>query len=75
MNFAADRRLPPVIIAVRSAFNVRVGLQPDKVFDKSYHLNDDARQGGPMRIGIIFGLVLAIILATILWKRGKPPVP
>jgi len=28
-----------------------------------------------MRIGIIFGLILAIILATILWKRGKPPVP
>jgi tetrahydromethanopterin S-methyltransferase subunit F len=28
-----------------------------------------------MRVGIIFGLVLAVILAVILWKRGKPPVP
>jgi len=28
-----------------------------------------------MRIGIIFGIVLVIILATVLWKRGKPPVP
>ena len=28
-----------------------------------------------MRIGIIFGIALVIILATILWKRGKPPAP
>ena len=28
-----------------------------------------------MRIGIIFGIVLVIIVGTILWKRGKPPVP
>ena len=28
-----------------------------------------------MRLGFIFAIVLAIILGTILWKRGKPPVP
>jgi len=28
-----------------------------------------------MRLGIIFGIVLVIIVGTILWKRGKPPVP
>jgi len=28
-----------------------------------------------MRLGIIFGLVLAVVLAVILWNRGKPPVP
>jgi len=28
-----------------------------------------------MRLGIIFGLVLAVIFAVILWNRGKPPVP
>jgi len=28
-----------------------------------------------MRLGIIFGIVLVIIIGTILWKRGKPPVP
>jgi len=32
-------------------------------------------KGGAMRIGISLGLILAVILATILWKRGKPPVP
>jgi hypothetical protein len=31
---------------MRSPFTVRVGPRPDKVFDKSYHLNDDARQRG-----------------------------
>jgi len=28
-----------------------------------------------MRLGLIFGIVLAIILGVILWQRGKPPVP
>jgi len=28
-----------------------------------------------MRIGLIYALVLAVIIGTILWKRGKPPVP
>jgi len=28
-----------------------------------------------MRLGILFGIVLVIIVATVLWKRGKPPVP
>jgi len=28
-----------------------------------------------MGLGIIFGIVLVIIVGTILWKRGKPPVP
>jgi len=28
-----------------------------------------------MRIGLIYAVVLAIIIGTILWKRGKPPVP
>lgn len=31
--------------------------------------------GEPMRLGLIFGIVLAIILGVTLWKRGKPPVP
>jgi hypothetical protein len=30
---------------------------------------------GTMRLGIIFAIVMIIILGTILWKRGKPPVP
>jgi hypothetical protein len=30
---------------------------------------------GIMRIGLIFAVVFAIIIGTILWKRGKPPVP
>jgi len=28
-----------------------------------------------MRLGFIFGIALIIIVGTILWKRGKPPVP
>jgi len=28
-----------------------------------------------MRLGILFGIVLVIIVGTVLWKRGKPPVP
>jgi ABC-type uncharacterized transport system permease subunit len=28
-----------------------------------------------MRIGLLFAIVFAIIIGTILWKRGKPPVP
>jgi len=28
-----------------------------------------------MRLGVIFGIVLVIVVAMILWKRGKPPVP
>jgi len=28
-----------------------------------------------MRLGLIFGIALVIILAVILWNRGKPPVP
>jgi len=28
-----------------------------------------------MRIGFLFAIVFAIIIATILWKRGKPPAP
>ena len=31
--------------------------------------------GSRMRLGLIFGIVLAIILGVILWQRGKPPVP
>jgi hypothetical protein len=49
-----------------------------KTFDKSYHFHDDARPvhyRGSMRLGIIFAVVMIIILGTILWKRGKPPVP
>jgi hypothetical protein len=32
-------------------------------------------QGEIMRIGLIFAVVFAIIIGTILWNRGKPPVP
>jgi hypothetical protein len=28
-----------------------------------------------MRLGVIFGVVLVIIVAFVLWNRGKPPVP
>jgi hypothetical protein len=28
-----------------------------------------------MRLGVIFGVIIVIILAMTLWKRGKPPVP
>jgi len=28
-----------------------------------------------MRLGLIFGIVLAVILFTVLWRRGKPPAP
>jgi hypothetical protein len=28
-----------------------------------------------MRIGLILAIVAAIVIATILWNRGKPPVP
>jgi len=28
-----------------------------------------------MRPGIILGIVVVIIIAVILWRRGKPPVP
>jgi len=28
-----------------------------------------------MRLGVIFGVVLVIIVAYVLWNRGKPPVP
>jgi len=28
-----------------------------------------------MRLGIIFGIVLVIIIGTILWNRGKSPLP
>jgi len=28
-----------------------------------------------MRLGIALGIVLVMIVAAILWNRGKPPVP
>jgi len=31
--------------------------------------------GEKMRVGVLLGIVLVIILAVTLWKRGKPPVP
>jgi ABC-type transporter Mla subunit MlaD len=28
-----------------------------------------------VRLGVIFGVVLVVIVAFVLWNRGKPPVP
>ena len=28
-----------------------------------------------VRLGLIFGLVLIVIFAVVLWRRGKPPLP
>jgi len=46
-------------------------------FDKVSLTRDDAPSlsGAVMRLGVIFAIVLAVILAAVLWRRGKPPVP
>lgn len=28
-----------------------------------------------MRLGTVFGIVLVIVVAAVLWNQGKPPVP
>ena len=28
-----------------------------------------------MRLGLIFGIVLIVVFAVVLWRRGKPPLP
>ncbi|MFL5487017.1 MAG: hypothetical protein ACJ8AJ_00895 [Gemmatimonadaceae bacterium] len=35
----------------------------------------DFRRERKMRLGLIFGIVLAVLLVVIMWNRGRPPAP